>query len=933
MTALTHEQVKKILRAGTQPEGTEKAGFEEHLAHCRTCQSYQSLIAELSTDLQALYPAASFSERQIRQKASAGKSALAPRFLATRTWHSLRSAALIAVPLLMMIALGVLAWKLIPVRPAAPILATQTPTANGSLVPTQTPEPPVSLMGTEFPAPEPRPASSFQSPVVEEMVVVQPVSGDLTTYIPKEWRASLEQKKETPMISAILAAPDESTWFASIGGVSVMGTGVYRYDGRKWTRYTTQTGLPSDEITAMVAAHDGSIWFSTLCCGVARYDGSSWATYTVENGLASNDVRSMAVAADGAIWFGTGNQGVTRFDGTRLKTFTTADGLHGNYVGNIYALPDGSILLSTSNGNTAALDRFDGQTWWAYPTDWTDQGKYTRKIAQTPNGDLWYAIENDGVYTRPGGAAWSHVTVETGLLSNTITGLAVDPRGNIWVGTDRGLSVRKGSTWQSYTVADGLAANWVSDIAAASDGSVWVGTAGGVSRFPPPTMEEILSSYVTSNSFGVAFGFDKTSNSPLLVLNSSVKGLVPYDQTGNEYPYIYNLDTGIVFPIYPKIGGNNTVAPPMRARSLSADGRFLLYGLSSNSTEPAAEHYNFIYLRDLTTGKDSKIDFLPLEKDLGTGIYPSLSPDGRYLALNAGENGWQLYLYERSTGKVVPVAVDLGTRFISGANSTEPVFSADGRYLAFVSDSAKLVEGDTACSDANPACGDVFLYEIAAGKIERIPANIQFTMGNPYPYLTVSADARYLAWTEILTSPSADKEPGILLYDRVTGKTRKVWWFSVWGFGPPYNISHSPSISADGRWMAFGVLPENNESGLAGRQAYAQVYLMDLEAANPDGAAILVSADPNGNPGSGPSGIVALQQEGWSSDIHISADGRYVAFSSRAASLLPAGVQQRQCNDPIVVGAYACYDLYVYDRQTGKLTWLGPHGELKKPVP
>jgi len=138
MTALTHEQVQKILRAGTQPEGIEKVGFVEHLAHCRQCQSYQRLVRELSTDLPALYPVAHFTERQIRQKAAASKSVLEPRFTVARAWHSLRSAALVAIPLLMIIALGVLAWKLIPVRPAAPVPVTQTPTQLISSTPAPT---------------------------------------------------------------------------------------------------------------------------------------------------------------------------------------------------------------------------------------------------------------------------------------------------------------------------------------------------------------------------------------------------------------------------------------------------------------------------------------------------------------------------------------------------------------------------------------------------------------------------------------------------------------------------------------------------------------------------------------------------------------------------------------------------------------------------
>jgi len=412
----------------------------------------------------------------------------------------------------------------------------------------------------------------------------------------------------------------------------------------------------------------------------------------------------------------------------------------------------------------------------------------------------------------------------------------------------------------------------------------------------------------SNNAFSVGF----SSDGNILVFNSDVNGLMPEDQMGLMDPFIYNLQNGTFFQVIPTIGGNNRAATSARAISLSTDGRYLLYRLRSNSPQPAAEHYNDVMLRDLSTGKDSRIDFLPLEETLGTAIYPSLSPDGRYLALNVAENGWQLYLYERTTGKITPVSVDVGNRWIPGSNSTEPVFSADGRYLAFVSDASNLVEGDTRCSEANPACGDVFLFEIATARLERIPAKIQFTMGNPYPYLTISADAHYLAWTELI-DPSPIYRPVIRLHDRSTGKTE-----TVWGGMGAYQTGHSPSISDDGRWLAFGALAEYDYGEIPLPDSFPQVYLLDRQT----NEAIVISKDANNNWGNGPSGVVALQQEGWSSDIHISGDGRYVAFSSQAANLLPAGVTKRQCFDPYVVGAYACYDLFVYDRETDELTWL-----------
>ena len=161
--------------------------------------------------------------------------------------------------------------------------------------------------------------------------------------------------------------------------------------------------------------------------------------------------------------------------------------------------------------------------------------------------------------------------------------------------------------------------------------------------------------------------------------------------------------------------------------------------------------------------------------------------------------------------------------------------------------------------------------------------------------------------------PSPVFRPIIRLHDRSTGETRTIWA----GLGA-YLTGHSPSISNDGRWLAFGALSNFDYDLTPLPDSYPQVYLLDLQT----NESTLVSADSNRNDGIGPSGIISLQQEGWSSDIHISGDGRFVAFSSQAANLLPPGVTKRQCNDPIIVGAYACYDLFVYDRETKELIWV-----------
>lgn len=886
--SLTHAQTQKMLVSGLNDAHADQEALLAHLAGCAECRVYAALAAELTAELPSIYATSDLSRTEIRQKAAAVQPVLRRSIMKNKTLHTLRAAVLAGGTLAVLILLILLWPKLLPEQFGS---APQS-TATSSAIPTEAP------IETPIPAGSPSP-EAVQDPN-------RPVSPDgqyTAAFNPDTLRLEVVDAQG----QLVLAYPKDS------------GSSENWLIPGKWSpdsRYLTFWSGPN---SASIQADGISLWLLEIQSGEARQI-SEGALVNRAYQSWSPDGKTLAFT-DGA--YRSAQVGkqllLVEADTGRISLLESSEKLVTGAVAwspsdNLIAVaavaaeftgPDFADYSGWDNPAIAArriylVDPASGEYQLADPAAdaYQDWPRFNR------DGSRLYFVQHDGVTARI-------MVLDVG--TSTLTPVP---------GCETPLPPSAGYYGQmdwSQLYADCIQTAALDLVAESSPLPNAISSPKPALTAAPPAVSE----YASSNSFGFSFYYDQGSYTTFLVLNSNVKGLIPYDQTGIEYPYIYNLGTGTLFPVIPTLGGNNTVAPPMRARSVSANGRYLLYGLAANSTEPAFEHYNYIYLRDLHNGGDSKIDLLPLEKDLKGSIYPSLSPDGRFLALEVPENGWQLYLYELATERVTPVSVDVGNNWVPGSTSLEPVFSADGRYLAFVSDSAKLVDGDTACSDANPACMDVFLYEITTGKLERIPAGIQFTMGNPYPYLTVSADARYLAWTELDSNPIVYR-PVIRLHDRVTGNTREITaeWV-VGASGPPFTFGHSPSISADGRWLAFGSLAAVNADGSPTPDAYAQVYLIDLQEKDIDKALTLVSADHNGNPGNGPSGVVALQQEGWSSDIHISPDGRFVAFSSRAVNLLPAGVQQRQCNDPIVVGAYPCYDLYIYDRETGKLTYIG----------
>jgi Tol biopolymer transport system component len=193
---------------------------------------------------------------------------------------------------------------------------------------------------------------------------------------------------------------------------------------------------------------------------------------------------------------------------------------------------------------------------------------------------------------------------------------------------------------------------------------------------------------------------------------------------------------------------------------------------------------------------------------------PSISADGRYVAfaslasnLVSGDtnNEPDIFVHDRETGQTnrVSVASD-GTQGNGG--SYMPSISADGRYAAFKSSASNLVPGDTNGYE------DIFVHDRETAQTERVSVASDGTQGNHWSsYLVISADGRYVAFASLasnLVSGDTNNELDIFVHDRETSQTKRV---SVASDGAQADGGswYNPSISADGRYVAFGSVASN----------------------------------------------------------------------------------------------------------------------------
>jgi Tol biopolymer transport system component len=221
--------------------------------------------------------------------------------------------------------------------------------------------------------------------------------------------------------------------------------------------------------------------------------------------------------------------------------------------------------------------------------------------------------------------------------------------------------------------------------------------------------------------------------------------------------------------------------------------------------------------------------------------------------------------------------------------SAEPALSGDGRRSAFTSAATNL----TATDDANGSVRDVFVYDQGSGVIELASAGLGGAPADASSSRPVlNADGSLLAFASRATNLVAgDVNNASDVFARApdTGLVRA----SVALGGTEANgASTEPDLSADGRLLVF----TSSASNLVADDVNDadDVFVRDMAT----GAVALLSVGRRGAPAAGDSSAPA-----------ISADGRFVSFSSGAPNLVSGDVNGRQ-------------DVFLCDLATGRITLI-----------
>ena len=359
-----------------------------------------------------------------------------------------------------------------------------------------------------------------------------------------------------------------------------------------------------------------------------------------------------------------------------------------------------------------------------------------------------------------------------------------------------------------------------------------------------------------------------------VVFTSFATNLMP-DGTSHQQIFLRDLETNTTSIVSINNNGDpgdlSSFVP-----SISSNGRFVTFRSAANNlVDGPSDNFSHIYVRDLHDNVTTRVS-VASNGDAANhpSGSPSISADGGFVTFHSSANNLdsratvlgtdQVYIHDRNNGETTLISLTHDGQQ-PNSQSRFPSISADGNYIAY----------DTAASNMLPGQVNqrrhVYIYNRGTNLTSRISINSNGEDGDTASrYASISGDGRFVAFESEATNlviGDTNGKTDVFVRDTLTSQTFRV---SVASNGSQGNEnSEFPSISANGRFVTFESFSSNLVSG--DTNFYKDIFVHDLESGTTKRISVSSNVD---------------QGNQHSVTGRISADGRFVTFTSEASNLV-----------------------------------------------
>ncbi|MEW6378353.1 MAG: Ig-like domain-containing protein [bacterium] len=277
--------------------------------------------------------------------------------------------------------------------------------------------------------------------------------------------------------------------------------GIYYFDGNAWQNKTSSLDDSQmiDNFLCMAADGQDRLWValdtsretSLDAPRLARWENNTWQEFSAANLSLLEDEVILKIAFDSSdnVWMITSGSKVINYNNSNRQVITYAKN----------DLSEGALVIDREDNvwvGSAVNGAFKlpkgKDTWEVYSYNDAPGPYSTKGMGIDPAGHIWIGttiglLKLDPSIGKPG--VWTRYTTSNtgaGLPSNDITSLAVDPKsGAIWAGTSSGLGKFDGKTqWTNFAVTNisELSDQKINTLALNPRGEVWLGTDDGLMK-------------------------------------------------------------------------------------------------------------------------------------------------------------------------------------------------------------------------------------------------------------------------------------------------------------------------------------------------------------------------------------------------------------------------------------------------------------------
>ncbi|MCD4730573.1 MAG: hypothetical protein K8R74_08235 [Bacteroidales bacterium] len=268
-------------------------------------------------------------------------------------------------------------------------------------------------------------------------------------------KLEIVEKKDMQFSKCYLVDSKENVWIAGISrNISTpWWSYLYIFDGKKWSKYPSITGLPSDHILCIYEDNKGDIWIG-MESGLYKKENNnkslfvkgneeSWPDEKPVRKIFQDNFDNLYVFMSKYYGFGEYKHAIGKIMKLIGDTWESSPEISFRYFGGSLQDSKGNIWIGYDNG----VFKYDGSKFIKYNKELgLDDAKpetYTTKLYEDSKGNIWigstigicrYDSENWKCFSRS-------IKSKSNVNPNGVTSICEDSKGNLLIGTYKGVFI------------------------------------------------------------------------------------------------------------------------------------------------------------------------------------------------------------------------------------------------------------------------------------------------------------------------------------------------------------------------------------------------------------------------------------------------------------------------------------------------------------